>query len=617
MPNILKPQSFSFSAKSTLTLIILALFLLGILFALIIPKMQKEQENYAKEQIEKIILTTKEQIDVAGKAISIQSKLERSETKYKIQTAIYQIKEQSRNFAEAKKLLQQKDVIQQCSFILSTKKKKFEKINTPQLFDTLKNLPKNTWTSHEFQLNYKTLDRKSKYFSYTSDLNFSQGNISVLCSNSELNKHHRSFEEGIKKNVQKTFALTQKFHKGKSYLIWINPKYINNNSRPLYETNPKLKRKMYSISNMSNVSNIHTGDLTAKQIFDNKDKAAIEHKLNGKSALTWVSDLSDKGDTYIFLLITTIYLDDLHHHLDSAFWKILPAALTALILAIIAGFFMFKQQFSAINILSKTAKEINSGNKNIRSHITGNDDIGSLGIAFDSMLDSLQHNIQTLDSKVEEKTLKLQASLEEKETLLKEIHHRVKNNLALTISLIRLQQSKIQDQATQRILTDIQERIYTMELLHRKLYESSNLNQIAFDEYIHNLSKDIAKTYKQHKHTHIDLNMEAFYFNIETTMSLGIIVNEILTNAFKYAFVEQDNPQLCIYMEKINDTHFALVIKDNGPGIPEHINIHTTSSLGLKLIDSIGTLQLHGEVKYSYDNGAVFTLFFQQINPQS
>jgi len=360
---------------------------------------------------------------------------------------------------------------------------------------------------------------------------------------------------------------------------------------------------------MSNVTNIYTADLSVKRILQNMDKEPIEHNLNGKRALTWIKDLSDNDSSYIFLLMTTIYLEDLHNHIDSTFWKILPASLIALVLALFAGFFLFKRLFKSINVLAQTAKEVNQGNKDVRSKVKGNDDIGHLGIAFDSMLDSLQHNINTLDSKVEKKTKELKNSLEEKDLLLREIHHRVKNNLALTIGLIKLQQSEVQDNKTQQLLKDIQERIYTMELLHRKLYESPNLDHINFKEYVINLVHDIEKTYIHDKKVDIKIDIQNVYLTIEKAMPCGLILNELLTNAFKYAFTNSKKAKLKIAMIQ-TDEKYELLIKDNGEGIPDNIDVYTSNTLGLKLINSISKLQLKGTLDYSNKKGSKFKITF-------
>ncbi|WP_330848607.1 sensor histidine kinase [Aliarcobacter butzleri] len=261
-----------------------------------------------------------------------------------------------------------------------------------------------------------------------------------------------------------------------------------------------------------------------------------------------------------------------------------------------------------INTLTKTAIKVNKGEKNIRSNVKGDDDIGILGESFDSMLDIFENNIKILDEKVEEKTKEITKSLEEKEILLKEIHHRVKNNLALTISLIELQEEEIEDEKTKKVLVDIQERIYTMELLHRKLYESTNLNKIPFKSYTLDLIKTISKTYDKDEKVKIETSIENIDLNIETAMPYGIILNELITNCFKYAFKNQDEPKLEITISKKNNEEISLILKDNGKGLSKDFSKLCNETLGLRLINMIVNFQLMGKVIYEFDNGAKFTI---------
>ena len=578
--------------------------------------MQKEQLEKTKVKIEKLISVTKEQVDVAGKAIEIQAILERRETRYKLQVELNNIKSKAKDIDSTISLVEKSSINRHCSYYIRNNKQIKKNIINPEFIDAIKKDKLDTWNTHYFDLNYKTLDRKTKYYSFSTMFDFDKTKFSMFCSNYLLNLNHASFEEGIKVNVQKTFALIENFHKGKSYLIWVNPKLKNDDTRPLFEKNKDIRKERYSLSKMSSVENISTGTLSAKQILKSSDKEPIEHEVDGKNALTWVKNFSKEGDSYIFLLLTTVYIDDLKNNMDSSFWKILPAALVALVLSIFSGFFIFKRLLKSINILSQTAREVNLGNRTIRSNVKGNDDIGSLGIAFDSMLDSLQDNIKTLDFQVEEKTKELTSSLkdkdellEEKEILLKEIHHRVKNNLALTVGLIKLQQNEIKDKKSKKVLKDIQERIYTMELLHRKLHESTNLNQIDFKEYVLSLLKDIELTYNMKNKVSMIVNIEEVFLNIERAMPCGLILNELITNSFKYAFDDKKNAKLKISM-KLIDGKYVLKVKDNGKGISENIDIHSSNTLGLRLINSIAKIQLKGKLKYKNKKGSFFKIVF-------
>lgn len=222
--------------------------------------------------------------------------------------------------------------------------------------------------------------------------------------------------------------------------------------------------------------------------------------------------------------------------------------------------------------------------------------ISLLFIIFKRML----NNIELLNKQ-------LSKSLEEKETLLKEVHHRVKNNLALTISLIELQEEEIKDIKTKKTLNEIQERIFTMELLHRKLYESEDLNKISFKDYIEDLINSIKISYDKGDEVLINPQIEDIFLTIENAMPYGLILNELITNAFKYAFLDVFNPTIYIKITKTNNI-LTLIIKDNGKGLKKDYKSLFDKTLGLKLVNNIVKLQLQGKITYSFENGAKFLI---------
>ena len=226
-------------------------------------------------------------------------------------------------------------------------------------------------------------------------------------------------------------------------------------------------------------------------------------------------------------------------------------------------------------------------------------------ISFFLLLISLKKILDNIDKL----TIKNARSLEEKEILLKEIHHRVKNNLAITISLLELQEEEIEDENTKKILKNVQERIFTMELLHRKLYESSNLSKIHFKSYIIDLVNKIKNSYDKENKVLINFNIENISLNIESAMPYGLILNELLTNCFKYAYEQNTNPQLEIEIFKNHKKNkIILIVKDNGKGLKQEFSKISHKTLGLRLINMIAKHQLMGEITYEYEDGAKFII---------
>jgi len=605
-------KHYSFNAKVAASLLLVTVFLISILSVLIIPKIQEDEYNNSIAEIEKILLITKEQIKLAGVALSIQTKLEVESTKKTFELdllkLINKIKEEKLDFVNIKKEFEKLEISKHCSYAIKTPAKLFvNKKEDIYNSHTIKNYGLwEKYTSKEINLSYSST---IKYHFYTQEIDKTR--LSIFCEYSTFNQNHDVFEQRIKKFVQNTFSTTAALHKGKTYLFWLNSKY-SNDDKPLFEEDEKKRKNKYTVSNMSNVNNIFTGNLSPKDIINASNKEPVSHLLDGKEALSWVIDVyKGEYENYMLMLVKTVFKEDLKSQMDSAFLKILPASIISLLLALSIGFVLFKRLFKSINILTYTAQEVKLGNRKIRTQVKGKDDIGNLASIFDSMLDSFENSIKSLDIKVEEKTKELKRSLEEKEILLKEIHHRVKNNLSLTISLIKLQQEEIKDESSKKVLNDIQERIYTMELLHRKLYESSNLNKIDLKEYVENLVSNISSSHAMKKSIKLDIDIKAIYLNIETAMPCGLILNEIITNAYKYAFKNNDNPKLYISIKKENDK-YLLIIKDNGKGIKKGINISNASTLGLRLINSIATLQLEGQLNHSNEKGTMFQLDFKE-----
>lgn len=609
----------SLNVKILLTLITLGLFLLTLLFVLIIPNMQKVQNDHKTKQIENMIHLTTQQLKLATKAIEEQGKTRRAYVKSIIESKVETIHHKLETIPKK----DQKEYLQKVAKELSCKVYLLDKDKNTLIQTTTNKIDTNTIKIDQWNGIKEKRDtvcpKATKQLIYTKPshdnkellvLNF---NPRVLSNNNSMR-----FEFKLKKDIQNSFSMMEELHKGKIYLMWLDEIKATKKDTPLYEKNDdRYYNNKYCVSKISNLKFPQTGILTGKQILEAIDKKPIKHLIDKQidkgnyihPALTWVRSINGT-DNRKLLFITTILEEDFHNQEDSSFWKILPTSLVALLLAIVIGFFIFKRLFTNINILANTAYKVNNGDITIRSNIKGDDDIGILGTTFDKMLDSIEKNIQELDGKVEQRTKELQSSLDEKETLLKEIHHRVKNNLAMTIELIKLQKIKLKDDITKEALTDIQERVFTMELLHRKLYESKDLNSIDFNKYVNELVRDLCSSYKGEKDIQVDIDIKDINMNIEYALPCGLIINECITNSFKYAFKNSIKGKIFISLVKQKD-EYILKIGDSGEGISENINIHKAKTLGLKLISTIVKNQLLGEFEYSNKMGSMFTISFR------
>lgn len=595
-------KSYSLNTKITFSFIALGFILLSILFIQIIPNMQEEQKKYKTNEIVHMIALTKEQVKLAIELFthSRVSRFEKIEAKL-AHTIIKNTENSKVNF---------KSIISESkceAYFLEDKKTKL----SSAVLDLLKEDGLKTYMEEQTHMCPKRI--KKIFFIKTLS---NKKRVVIDCNPQRFVDEHTNLEERVKKDLEKSFDITYKDHKGKINIIWLNTKHKDFSTKPLYNLEDNTYNEKYCVSKMSSALLPQTGKLTGKTILQSSEKKPIRHKLNTKEdqelydqeAITWVRTIQDLGNIKIMFL-TTIYEKDFNRDLYDPVFKVLPAAILAISVAIIFGIFLFRRLFKSINILTNTASEVNKGNLNLRSDIQGNDDIAVLGKTFDNMLDSIEENIKNLDKKVEEKTSELSTSLEEKEVLLKEVHHRVKNNLAMTINLIKLQKSKIDDKKTKDVLVDIQERIFTMELLHRKLYESKDLSSISFKKYVCELSEDLFLTYGKSRDININCQIEDINMSIEHALPCGLIITECLTNAYKYAF-EKDKGNINISLIQ-NSNRYTLIISDDGVGLPKDIDINKAKTLGLRLISSIVRGQLLGTFDYVYKNGSKFYINFR------
>lgn len=588
------PKSYSFNTKITLSFITLGFLLLSILFIQILPNMQEEQKKHKKNEIENMIALTNEQIKLAVQLLvySREAKVEKIEINLNNIVEKYDYKNS--------KILENIENETNC-------KVDFYGNKIDSISKELKSLLHTEGLKIYLDQEEHMCPKKIEKFYFIKSLK-DKRKILLECNTNIFDNKYPDLESGLKKDLQKSFHLTNQDHKGKINLIWINTKNKDYLDKPLYSKTDKFYNNKYCLSRMSSSSIPQTGGLTAMELIEASNKEPLYHKLDDKNSITWIKTIKNSTDAKL-LFLTTIYEEDFNKNFSSPFLKVFPAAVFSLVVAILLGFFLFRSLFKSVNILTNTAKEVNKGNINLRSNIHGNDDIAVLAKAFDNMLDSIEENIKNLDKKVEEKTIELTSSLEEKEVLLKEIHHRVKNNLAMTINLIKLQKSKIEDDKTKEILVDIQERIFTMELLHRKLYESKDLSSIPFKKYVSELSKDLYLTYGKSRNITTNCQIEDINMSIEYALPCGLIITECLTNAYKYAFEKEQGTINILLRQK--DNKYSLIISDDGVGLPKGIDINKAKTLGLRLISSIIKGQLLGTFDYIYENGSEFYINFR------
>ncbi len=317
--------------------------------------------------------------------------------------------------------------------------------------------------------------------------------------------------------------------------------------------------------------------------------------------------------------------------------RTLLLGLTCILIGLGVSILFAKQLIHPIQQLDSVTRDFASGNLNKRVHITTGDELQHLADSFNIMANALQKSHSDLEKRVKERTNELaqintwlekeiierknaekliKASLQEKEILLTEIHHRVKNNLQIVSSLLYLQSRNIKDENLIGHFQESQNRIRSMALIHEKLYKSENMANINIADYIKSLTSYLFHVYNNHKRIELITDIDNVYLTVEQAICCGLIVNELVSNSLKYAFTLKKEGNIWISLEsgilsddKQNE-QYTLIVKDNGIGLDESITFQNVHSLGLQLVNNLST-QLNGFVNVERNGGTCFNITFQ------
>lgn len=213
----------------------------------------------------------------------------------------------------------------------------------------------------------------------------------------------------------------------------------------------------------------------------------------------------------------------------------------------------------------------------------------------------------------------IKASLREKETLIKEIYHRTKNNMQVISSLLNLQVSSIGDERLSGIFRETQNRIKAMSLVHEKLYQSGDLSRIIIKNYIEDLVNALLQSYRpESEKINVCYDLEELSLPLETVTPVGLIINELMSNSLKYAFPDKNgNCEVRISLHSAGGDGLKLVFSDNGIGLPEGFDLEKVKTLGLNLIQNLAEKQLNGRVEHHVSKGTEFRIIFKEVRIKS
>ncbi len=263
-----------------------------------------------------------------------------------------------------------------------------------------------------------------------------------------------------------------------------------------------------------------------------------------------------------------------------------------------------------ISSYSITRNVVPAESRNLFSFLSIIFSVYLLGGVFGKNLLRAHHNLYKTKGELEEQ-------IKEKETLLKEVHHRVKNNLQTVSSLLSLQARGIEDERIRNLIKSSQNRVISMAMVHEMLYMRDDISKIEYKSYVQELGEYLVRSVKgSNSNVSLHIDIPDIELGIDTAIPLGLLINEAVTNALKYGIKDDENGEIHIALRKDNDKAFVLNIGDNGVGFPEKVNFRNSKSLGLKLIHNL-TRQLKGSIVRDYSKkGTNYIVTFHEVDQQ-
>ena len=209
---------------------------------------------------------------------------------------------------------------------------------------------------------------------------------------------------------------------------------------------------------------------------------------------------------------------------------------------------------------------------------------------------------------------RIKSSLQEKEVLLREIHHRVKNNLQVISSLLDLQAGYTDDKKATELLLESQNRVRTMALVHERLYQSHDLAQIDFSTYLKELTTTLFHSYRiDGNRVGLQVFSDSIFLDIDRAIPCGLIINELVSNALKHAFPDNRKGMITVELRRVKEKQYTVIVNDNGIGLPKDLDLHHTETLGLQLVSGLA-VQLDATIGVQRQNGTQFELRFALVD---
>ena len=305
----------------------------------------------------------------------------------------------------------------------------------------------------------------------------------------------------------------------------------------------------------------------------------------------------DTGCFYFLFLLPTVFLLKTN-------WKIWTTIVFngSIITLFVLLWYLFQGEDSLYTIDSNTAVIINFINITSTGLI-----IIVVMIYYSTTINKKDEALVMANHALEKQNKEIFSQHQYQQILLKEIHHRVKNNLQIITSLLSLQSNAIENKDVSQVLDESRRRIEAIALIHEKLYQGDKIDRVDFKSYLMEIMRSQQKVNPNLK---CEVTSNEVAFKLDIAIPLGLIISEMIVNSVKHAFKGIENPQLKVQVTKNNQT-IEIIFQDNGIGLPENFSLEQPVSLGTEIIQAL-TDQIEGEIKYENDNGAKFTIVFQE-----
>ncbi|MDH3973278.1 MAG: cache domain-containing protein [Deltaproteobacteria bacterium] len=354
--------------------------------------------------------------------------------------------------------------------------------------------------------------------------------------------------------------------------------------------------------------------IVLKETYFNIDnKKTISSGLDGsRVAIAQVKMML--GDEKYFIVTEVPVKEALSYMRQSLLITVIFSVIT-LFAAIMLIVLLLKKMVKPIETLAHTAQAISKGDFDQKANVSGNDELAYLAGSFNFMTSTLLENIESLEANIEERKeveKKLVLSLKEKEVLLREVHHRVKNNMQIINSLLNMQIKKMDNKGDIEMVKASQMRIRSMSLIHEKLYKSERLALIDINNYISDLIALLINTYKGLSYNvNFNVDIKETFLDLDLAISCGFIINELITNSLKYGFPDEMKGNIYIKISKKEGDLIEMLVKDDGIGMSPDYDIRNSDSIGLCLVTMLSELQLGGKIELCSEEGTEFRITFK------